>query len=277
MHSKSLFIISVICCELQLKTSFRTMLYTLISFADNNNNEINIPINTIINVLNRRNLSDSSNRRRISAELDRYISIQIERNVQLFSYETFEVNLIVSFPILDLASEILNLANLDLDFATMPNTIIERVARQIIRERMNPIIELPKPKPTAEELISQLNTTTNRVLEHFNEMITNGEVDAISIRDEMVHFLNTTTAKVMELPCSTSNLNLNLPTEDIENEDMIDAEYFNNKHISNNKFNNISNISDAQLKSFSAKKASKQMNGDYNLEPNFYRVPQSVN
>ena len=204
MHSKTLFIISIIFSELKLKPSFRTMFYTLLSFntADaviNSEDGMIIPINTVINILNRRNLSDVSNRRRIGIELDKYISIQTERNIQLFSYELLEMTLVVSFPVFNLVSKILALAELDENFAASPMDVLDRVTRQIVSECMNPIIEMPKPKPTAQQLVNKLNNTTNTIFDQFNEMIERAEVGVDIIHNEMTNYLSSTADKVMQL------------------------------------------------------------------------------
>ncbi|MFY9222444.1 MAG: hypothetical protein WAQ98_07240 [Blastocatellia bacterium] len=192
------FIISIICSELKLKSSFRATLYTLIGFIDANNKAI-ISINTLINVLNRKNLSDKLNRRRIQLELDRYISIQTERNIELFSYTTTGMELEISFPILNIINEINELAIQDNEFSTAPFIVLERITRETIRSRMNPVIETSKPVVTAEQLVINLSATATATIKKINKMIETQEVARELIKDQMLNFLNDITKEITAL------------------------------------------------------------------------------
>ena len=195
MSSNFFFIVSVICSELKLKASFRAVLFTLLSFIDNSNKAV-IQINTLINILNRKNLSDKLNRRRTCLELDRYTSIQTERNIKLFSYTMNGMELEITFPILDIINEISQLATQDSEFSTSPFVVLERVTREIISSRMNPIIEKSKLKPTAEELVINLNSAANSTIKKINKMIENKEVSRELIKGQMLTFLDDITKEI---------------------------------------------------------------------------------
>ena len=189
------FIISIICSELKLKSSFRSALFTLLSFIDSNNKAY-ITINTLINVLNRKNLCDKLNRRRVQLELDRYTSIQVERNIELFSYTITGMELEISFPVFDIIAEINELASQDAEFSTSPFVALERITREIIRSRMNPVIEKPKPTITAEQLVINLNLTANQTIKKINKMIENKEVGREIIKEQMLVFLDDITKEI---------------------------------------------------------------------------------
>lgn len=196
MSNYNSFIISIIFSELKLKASFRSVLFTLFTFIDTTNNKAYIPINTLINILNRKNLSDKLNRRRISLELDRYISIQNERNIQLFSYTTTGMELEVSFPILDIINEINELATQDAEFSTAPFLVLERITRELIYSRMNPVVEKPKVKLTAEQLVTNLNVIANQTIKKINKMIEDKEVGREIIKEQMLTFLDDLTKDI---------------------------------------------------------------------------------
>lgn len=189
------FIISIICSELKLKSSFRAVLFTLLSFIDNSNKAI-IPVNIIVNMLNRKNFSDKLNRRRICLEFDRYTSIQTERNIELFSYAVTGMELEISFPIFDIINEINELASKDAEFSTVPFVVLERITREVIRSRMSPIIEKPKPKPTAEQLVINLNVTANQTIKKINKMVEDKQVGREIIKDQMLTFLDDITKEI---------------------------------------------------------------------------------
>jgi len=198
MDSNFFFIVSIICSELKLKLSFRTFFYTLLGFICEDN-KATIPINTLVNILNKKNLSDKLNRRRIQLELDRYTSIQTERNIKLFSYTMNGMELEISFPIFDIIAEINELAKQNDEFATTPFLIFERVTREIISSRMNPVIEKPKPAPTAEQLVINLNATVSQTVKKINKMIETKEVSRELIKDQMMTFLNDITKEITTL------------------------------------------------------------------------------
>ncbi|MFY9224213.1 MAG: hypothetical protein WAQ98_16195 [Blastocatellia bacterium] len=189
------FIISIICSELKLKSSFRSALFTLLSFIDSNNKAY-ITINTLINILNRKNLSDKLNKRRIQLELDRYASIQVERNIELFSYTITGMELEITFPIFSIINEINELAQQDAEFSTAPLVVLERITREMISSRMNPIIEKPKPAPTAEQLVVNLSTTANQTIKKINKMVESKEVGREIIKEQMLTFLDDLTKEI---------------------------------------------------------------------------------
>lgn len=189
------FIISVISSELKLRSSFRTTLYTLIGFIKDGNKAI-IPINTLINILNRKNLSDKLNRHRIQLELDRYISIQTERGIELFSYAITGMELEIDFPIFNIINEINELVQQDNEFSTAPFVVLERITREVLSSRMNPIIEKPKPVPTAEQLVVNLSTTANQTIKKINKMVESKEVGREIIKDQMLTFLDDLTKAI---------------------------------------------------------------------------------
>jgi len=210
------FILATICSELKLKPSFRSVLFTLISFVADNSNKAFIQINTFINILNRKNLSDKLNRRRIQLELDCYTSIQTERNIQLFSYIVTGMELEIDFPIFNIINEISQLATQDSEFSTSPFLVLERVTRETIRSHMNPIVEKSKPKPTAEQLVINLNATASQTVKKINKMIETKAVSREIIKDQMMIFLDDLTKEITTLgeprPIYVSNpkyLNLN--------------------------------------------------------------------
>ena len=212
---KNFFIISIICSELKLKSSFRAVLFTLISSIDADNKAY-ILINTLINILNRKNLSDKLNKRRICLELDKYISIQTERNIQLFSYITTGMELEVSFPVFDIVNEINELASQDAEFSTAPFVVLERITRELIRFRMNPIIEQPKPTPTAEQLVINLSATATATIKKINKMIESQQVGRELIKEQMLTFLDDITKEINTIGeprpvyvCAPSYLDLN--------------------------------------------------------------------
>lgn len=196
MSNYNSFIISIIFSELKLKASFRSVLFILLAFIDTTNNKATISVNTLINILNRKNLSDKLNRRRISLELDRYASIQTERNIELFSYIINGMELEVSFPVFDIINEINELAAQDSEFSTAPFVVLERITREIISSRMNPIVEKSKSKPTAEQLVINLNTTANQTIKKINKMIENKEVGREIIKEQMLTFLDDLTKEI---------------------------------------------------------------------------------
>lgn len=189
------FIISIIFSELKLKPAFRSVLFTLISFISDDNKAY-IQINTLINILNRKNLSDKLNRRRIQLELDRYASIQTERGIELFSYVITGRELEVNFPIFDITNEINELASQDSEFSTAPFVVLERITREIISSRMNPIIEKSKSKPTAEQLVINLNAIATSTVKKINKMIEDKEVGREIIKEQMLTFLNDITKEI---------------------------------------------------------------------------------
>lgn len=195
MDSNFFFIISVMCSELKLKASFRSVLFTMLSFTGNDN-KATVQINTLINILNKKNLSDKLNKRRIQLELDRYVSIQTERGIELFSYVVAGMELEITFPILDIINEISQLATQDSEFSTSPFVVLERVTREIISSRMNPIIEKSKLKPTAEELVINLNSAANSTIKKINKMIENKEVSRELIKGQMLIFLDDITKEI---------------------------------------------------------------------------------
>lgn len=189
------FIISIIFSELKLKLAFRSVLFMLISFISDDN-KVYISINTLINILNRKKFSDKLNRRRIQLELDRYTSIQVERGIELFSYTITGMELEISFPIFDLINEINELASQNSEFSTAPFVVLERITRELIGSRMNPIAEKPKPKPTAEQLVINLNVTANQTIKKINKMIEDKEVGRELIKDQMMVFLEDITKEI---------------------------------------------------------------------------------
>lgn len=196
--TRDFFIISIICSEMKLKSAFRAVLFTLLSFIDNSSKAI-IPVNTIINMLNRKNLSNKLNRRRICLELDKFISIQTERNIQLFSYIVTGMELEISFSIFDIINEISQLATQDDQFSTAPLLVLERITREIICSRMNPVAEKPKPKLTAEQLVINLNATATSTIKKINKMIENQEVGRELIKDQMLAFSDNLTKEITTL------------------------------------------------------------------------------
>lgn len=194
--TRDFFIISIICSELKLKSAFRSVLFTLISFVAAGDNKAIISINTLINILNRKNLSDKLNRRRVQLELDRYTSIQLERNIELFSYTVSRMELEITFPIFSIINEINELAQQDAEFSTAPFVVLERITREIISSRMNPIVEKSKPKLTAEQLVINLNATANQAIKKINKMVENKEVGRELIKDQMLTFLDDLTKEI---------------------------------------------------------------------------------
>lgn len=193
------FILATICSELKLKPSFRSVLFTLISFVADNSNKAVISINTLINILNHRNLSNKLNRRRVQLEFDRYASIQTERGIQLFSYVVTGMELEIDFPIFSIINEINGLATQDSEFSTAPLVVLERITRELISSRMNPIIEKSKPKSTAEQLVINLNVTANQTIKKINKMIETKEVSRELIKDQMMNFLDDLTKEITTL------------------------------------------------------------------------------
>ena len=269
--SKNFFIISVILSELKLKSSFRTFFYTLLGFICEDN-KATIPINTLINILNKKNLSDKLNRRRIQLELDRYTSIQTERNIKLFSYTMNGMEIEITFPIFDTIAEINELAKQNDEFATTPFLVLERVTREIICSRMNPVVEKSKSAPTAEQLVINLNATATSTIKKINKMIETKEVSRELIKDQMLIFLDDLTKEINTLgeprPIYISNpkyLNLN----DLDQEELREYTAWVKaivKDIKNNtdvKFDRVfgeNTFANIKLRS---------VNGAFGLNPNF--------
>ena len=269
--NQNFFVLSVICSELKLKASFRAVLFTLLSFIDNSN-KISIPINTIINMLNRKNLSDKLNRRRICLELDKYISIQTERNIQLFSYVATGMELEISFPIFDIINEISQLATQDDEFSTSPFLVLERITRETIRSRMNPIVEKPKLVPTAEQLVINLNSAANLTIKKINKMIENKEVSRELIKDQMMTFLNDITKEITTLgeprPVYVSTpkyLNLN----DLDQNELQEYTAWIKAIVKDIKNNSDAKFDKVFGRNTFANVKLRSVNGAFGLNPNF--------
>lgn len=271
MSSNFFFIVSVICSELKLKASFRAVLFTLLSFIDNSNKAV-IQINTLINILNRKNLSDKLNRRRTCLELDRYISIQTERNIQLFSYIITGMELEIDFPIFNIINEINELAAQDDEFSRSPFVVLERITRELIRSRMNPIIEKSKPKSTAEQLVINLNSAANSTIKKINKMIENKEVSRELIKDQMMTFLNDITKEITTLgeprPVYISNpkyLNLN----DLDQEELREYTAWVKAIVKDIKSNTDVKFDRVFGKNMFANIKLRSVNGAFGLNPDF--------
>lgn len=266
------FIISTICSELKLKASFRSALFTLIAFVADSDNKAYTQINTLINILNRRNLSDKLNRRRVQLELDRYTSIQVERNIELFSYTITGMELEISFPVFDIIAEINELASQDAEFSTSPFVALERITREIIRSRMNPVIEKPKPTITAEQLVTNLNSTATSTVKKINKMIENKEVSRELIKEQMLTFLDDITKEINTIgeprPVYTHTPNY-LEIDDLDNNELqeytswVKAIVIDTKNNTNVKLDKIfSSNAFANIKL-------RSTNNAFGLNPNF--------
>ena len=223
-------------------------------------------------MLNRKNLSDKLNRRRICLEFDRYTSIQTERNIELFSYTITGMELEVSFPIFDIINEISQLATQDDEFSTSPFLVLERITRETIRSRMNPIVEKPKLVPTAEQLVINLNSAANSTIKKINKMIENKEVSRELIKDQMMTFLNDITKEITTLgeprPVYISNpkyLNLN----DLDQTELREYTAWINAIVKGIKNNTDVKFDKVFGKNTFANVKLRSVNGAFGLNPNF--------